>query len=85
MEDFLWMSSAFGARAQPLDADRGPQWHPLVFHSLDVAAIGAALLACAFPARAGMIRCDPSRPKMAVPERLPMSLRHSYTTLRYTN
>ena len=33
----------FWGKAQPL-ADKGPQWHPLVFHSLDVAAVGRRLL-----------------------------------------
>ncbi len=31
----------FWGKARPRDADRGPQWHPLAFHSLDVAAVGA--------------------------------------------
>ena len=34
----------FWGKAQPIDPTRGPQWHPLVFHSLDVAAVGDALL-----------------------------------------
>ena len=34
----------FWAKARPLDSDRGPQWHPLAYHSLDVAAVGDALL-----------------------------------------
>lgn len=34
----------FWGKAQPLNADRGPAWHPLAFHSLDVAAVGKALL-----------------------------------------
>ena len=34
----------FWGKAQPLDPDRGPQWHPLAYHSLDVAAVGEALL-----------------------------------------
>ena len=33
----------FWGKAQPL-ADKGPRWHPLVFHSLDVAAVGRRLL-----------------------------------------
>ncbi|MDD9985155.1 MAG: CRISPR-associated helicase Cas3' [Spirochaetaceae bacterium] len=36
----------FWGKAQPRDPDDGPQWHPLVFHCLDVAAVGAELLAC---------------------------------------
>ena len=35
----------FWGKARPSDPDRGPGWHPLVFHSLDVAAVGEALLA----------------------------------------
>lgn len=34
----------FWGKAQPGDVDDGPQWHPLVFHCLDVAAVGAHLL-----------------------------------------
>ena len=34
----------FWGKARPLDPDRGPQWHPLAHHSLDVAAVGDALL-----------------------------------------
>ena len=34
----------FWGKAQPCDPDRGPTWHPLVFHCLDVAAVGEALL-----------------------------------------
>ena len=34
----------FWGKAQPRDCDHGPQWHPLVFHSLDVAAVGAAIM-----------------------------------------
>ena len=34
----------FWGKARPLDPDRGPQWHPLAYHSLDVAAVGDALL-----------------------------------------
>ena len=34
----------FWGKAQPLDCGRGPQWHPLAYHSLDVAAVGEALL-----------------------------------------
>ena len=35
----------FWGKAQPIHPARGPRWHPLVCHSLDVAAVGAALLA----------------------------------------
>ena len=35
----------FWGKARPSDLDRGPGWHPLVFHSLDVAAVSEALLA----------------------------------------
>ena len=34
----------FWGKAQPLNGDHSPQWHPLVFHSLDVAAVGQTLL-----------------------------------------
>ena len=34
----------FWGKAQPADPESGPQWHPLAFHSLDVAATGAVLL-----------------------------------------
>ena len=34
----------FWGKAQPIDPDRGPQWHPLACHSLDVAAVAEALL-----------------------------------------
>ena len=34
----------FWGKAQPLDLERGPRWHPLIHHSLDVAAVGEALL-----------------------------------------
>ncbi len=34
----------FWGKAQPQHADSGPNWHPLVFHSLDVAAVGEILL-----------------------------------------
>ena len=34
----------FWGKARPRDPDRGPQWHPLAFHSLDVVAVGEALL-----------------------------------------
>ena len=36
---------SFWGKAQPLNPDRGPQWHPLPYHCLDVAAVGEALLA----------------------------------------
>ena len=36
---------SFWGKARPLDPDRGPRWHPLAFHSLDVAAVGEALMA----------------------------------------
>ena len=35
----------FWGKARPLTPDRGPKQHPLAFHSLDVAAVGKALLA----------------------------------------
>ena len=35
---------SFWGKAQPLESDRGPLWHPLPYHCLDVAAIGEALL-----------------------------------------
>ena len=35
----------FWGKARPRNPDRGPKWHPLVFHSLDVAAVGGDLLA----------------------------------------
>ena len=35
--------SRFWGKARPRQPD-GPSWHPLVFHSLDVAAVGAAVL-----------------------------------------
>ena len=34
---------SFWGKAQPHDAD-GPKWHPLVYHSLDVAAVGHVLM-----------------------------------------
>lgn len=34
----------FWGKAQPHDTERGPEWHPLAYHSLDVAAVGEALL-----------------------------------------
>ena len=34
----------FWGKAQSCDPGRGPQWHPLAYHSLDVAAVGEALL-----------------------------------------
>ena len=34
----------FWGKAQPSDPERGPKWHPLAYHSLDVAAVGEALL-----------------------------------------
>ena len=36
----------FWGKAQPSDTDHGPEWHPLAYHSLDVAAVGEALLTC---------------------------------------
>lgn len=35
---------SFWGKAQPLNPDCGPQWHPLPYHCLDVAAVGEALL-----------------------------------------
>ena len=35
---------SFWGKAQPLNPDRGPQWHPLPYHCLDVAAVGEVLL-----------------------------------------
>ena len=35
----------FWGKARPLCPDHGPGWHPLIFHCLDVAAVGEALLA----------------------------------------
>ena len=35
---------SFWGKARPLNPDRGPQWHPLPYHGLDVAAVGEALL-----------------------------------------
>ena len=34
----------FWGKARPRDPERGPEWHPLAYHSLDVAAVGEALL-----------------------------------------
>ena len=34
----------FWGKAQPSDTDHGPEWHPLAYHSLDVAGVGEALL-----------------------------------------
>ena len=34
----------FWGKAQPCDPERGTGWHPLAYHSLDVAAVGEALL-----------------------------------------
>ena len=34
----------FWGKAQPRDPERGPRWHPLAYHSLDVAATGEVLL-----------------------------------------
>ena len=34
----------FWGKAQPLDPEREAQWHPLAYHSLDVAAVGEVLL-----------------------------------------
>ena len=34
----------FWGKARPVGPDNGPNWHPLAFHSLDVAAVGEALL-----------------------------------------
>ena len=34
----------FWGKAQPCDPERGPRWHPLAYHSLDVAAVGEVLL-----------------------------------------
>ena len=36
---------SFWGKARPLDPDHGPSWHPLAFHSLDVAMVGETLLA----------------------------------------
>ena len=33
----------FWGKAQPQDTERGPSWHPLAYHSLDVAAVARAL------------------------------------------
>ncbi len=35
---------SFWGKARSTDADGGPGWHPLAFHSLDAAAVGEALL-----------------------------------------
>ena len=35
---------SFWGKAQPVDPSQGPDWHPLAFHSLDVAAVGNAIL-----------------------------------------
>ena len=35
----------FWGKAQPSESGRGPRWHPLAYHSLDVAAVGNVLLA----------------------------------------
>ena len=34
----------FWGKARPCDPEHGPEWHPLAYHSLDVAAVGAVLL-----------------------------------------
>ena len=34
----------FWGKAQPRDPDKGSEWHPLVFHCLDVAAVGEVLI-----------------------------------------
>ena len=34
----------FWGKARPVDTERGPRWHPLAYHSLDVAAVGEVLL-----------------------------------------
>ncbi len=36
---------SFWGKTKSTDTDGGPAWHPLAFHSLDVAAAGEALLA----------------------------------------
>ena len=52
----------FWGKARPLDPARGPIWHPLAYHSLDVAAVGEALLAerrgpgCGLPHLLGLPR-----------------------------
>ena len=44
-ESGLAMSTlSFWGKAQPLNPQHGPQWHPLPYHCLDVAAVGEALL-----------------------------------------
>lgn len=40
MKDFY----RFWGKARPAALDNGPNWHPLAFHCLDVAAVGEALL-----------------------------------------
>ena len=34
----------FWGKAQPQDPESGPEWHPLAYHCLDVAAVGDALM-----------------------------------------
>ena len=34
----------FWGKARPVDPEHGPKWHPLAYHSLDVAAVGEVLL-----------------------------------------
>lgn len=34
----------FWGKTRPCESVHGPKWHPLVFHSLDMAAVGEALL-----------------------------------------
>lgn len=44
--------AGYWGKAQPRDCDQAAKWHPLAYHSLDVAACGAALLR----ARPGLLR-----------------------------
>lgn len=37
----------FWGKAQPSNSESGPHWHPLAYHSLDVAAVGKALMSVA--------------------------------------
>ena len=55
----------FWGKAQPRDPDSGPQWHPLVFHCLDVAAVGAELLAHRRGPGEGLIRLLELHPEQA--------------------
>lgn len=58
--DNAWLIRRYWGKARP-ETSSGPQWHPLVYHSLDVAACGRKLLEADIERRQSLARLSSLR------------------------